>query len=153
MRKLIIIAATLFLMSCGSGEKQEGTTAKATSNATIALSTGDEMKFDKTMLMVEEGQEVTLTLTHTGEMPKEVMGHNWVLLKEGTDISAFADLAVSATETDYIPESDAIIAYTKTIGGGESTTVTFIAPSKGSYEYICSFPGHYSMMKGKLMVR
>ena len=38
------------------------------------------------------------------------------------------------------------------IGGGESDTITFTAPKKGSYTYICTFPGHYGLMKGVLIV-
>jgi azurin len=38
------------------------------------------------------------------------------------------------------------------IGGGESTVIEFVAPEAGTYTYICSFPGHYAMMKGKLIV-
>jgi azurin len=30
--------------------------------------------------------------------------------------------------------------------------IEFIAPEKGTYDYICSFPGHFAMMKGKLIV-
>ena len=153
MRKFIIIALTLTLASCGSETKNTNAATAVTSKATLVLLSDDQMKYDKKILMAEEGQEVTLTLTHTGKMPKTAMGHNWILLKQGTDIPAFANLASVATESDYIPESDAIIAHTKTIGGGENTSVTFIAPAKGSYEYICSFPGHFSMMKGKLIIR
>ena len=40
----------------------------------------------------------------------------------------------------------------KLIGGGEETTVTFDAPAKGTYDFICSFPGHYALMKGKFIV-
>ena len=49
--------------------------------------------------------------------------------------------------------SNAIIAYTDLIGGGESSTITFDAPDKGIYDFICSFPGHWSIMKGKLIVK
>jgi azurin len=38
------------------------------------------------------------------------------------------------------------------LGGGETTTIAFTAPAAGTYDYICSFPGHYGMMKGKLIV-
>ncbi|MGD1893724.1 MAG: plastocyanin/azurin family copper-binding protein [Cyclobacteriaceae bacterium] len=45
-----------------------------------------------------------------------------------------------------------MIVHTKFIGGGESDTITFEAPSPGTYDYICSFPGHYALMQGKLIV-
>jgi azurin len=56
---------------------------------------------------------------------------------------------------EYLPkDQSAILAHTKIVGGGESDTVTFTAPDKpGTYPFFCSFPGHFSMMKGKLIVK
>ena len=86
-------------------------------------------------------------------MAKNAMGHNFVLLAQGTDVNAFAEEAVKASTNGYVPaDHSKIIAYTDLIGGGESTTITFNAPAKGSYDYICTFPGHHMTMKGKLSV-
>jgi azurin len=80
--------------------------------------------------------------------PKESMAHNFVLLKDGTDLQAFAAQAVSAP--DHIPANNPnIIAHTKLLGAGESDTIEFTVPA-GDYTYICSFPGHYLTMTGTL---
>lgn len=141
--KKLIAAATFILASISLANA---------SDVEIALAATDAMQFDKTELKVAAGQTVTLTLTHTGTLPKAAMGHNFVLLKSGTEVATFAITAMGAAATEYIPESDAIIAYTSLVGGGESTTVTFEAPAAGTYDYICSFPGHYALMKGKFIV-
>lgn len=133
----------------------EQTTPKVEENLkeiNLEISSNDQMQYDKTELKVKTGQKITLTLKHTGKMKKEVMGHNWVLLKIGTDIPIFAAKAVKAKDNEYIPSGDEIIAHTKIIGGGESDSITFDAPEKGIYDFICSFPGHYAIMKGKLIV-
>ena len=39
------------------------------------------------------------------------------------------------------------------IGGGESATVEFVAPEPGTYTYICSYSGHWYMMKGEMVVK
>ncbi len=118
----------------------------------LELGGNDMMQFDKAELRVPAGSTVNLTLNHTGKLPKAAMGHNFVLLKAGTDVAAFAMQAIAAAATEYIPESDAIIAHTALIGGGESTSISFTAPAAGTYDYICTFPGHYAIMKGKLIV-
>ncbi|WP_256377550.1 plastocyanin/azurin family copper-binding protein [Pedobacter sp. L105] len=41
---------------------------------------------------------------------------------------------------------------TKLIGGGESDTIMFTINEKGTYDYVCSFPGHSALMKGKLII-
>lgn len=124
----------------------------STSNE-ILLLTDDKMKYDKTILNAKAGQKITLTLKHGGKMSKSIMGHNFVLLKKGVVLSKFAQQAIAAKNNDYIPENtNDVIAYTKMLGGGESDTITFEAPAKGVYVYVCSFPGHFALMKGVLRV-
>lgn len=163
--QILVIICMLFT-GCGGEEaaantsaaKKEKTSKQApkkeevAKEAILVLGTGDQMVFDKTELKVKEGQSVKLILKHDGKLKKAVMGHNFVLLKKGTDVDEFAMLAVDAADNEYVPESDAIIAATKMIGGGENTTITFEAPEKGTYDYVCTFPGHYTMMRGKFIV-
>lgn len=119
----------------------------------ITIEGNDQMRFNKEEIRVKAGQTVRITLKHVGEMDKNVMGHNWVLLKPGTTVNEFGQQAVKAKENDYIPEdTDAIIAHTELIGGGETDTIEFEAPEAGTYDFLCSFPGHYSVMKGKFIV-
>ncbi len=118
---------------------------------TIVINANDQMRFDTNEIRVKAGEKVKLTLNHTGKLAKNVMGHNFVLLTLGTDIQKFSQAAMNAKASDYIPSSG-VIAHTKLIGGGESTTIEFTAPKKGTYNFICSFPGHYTMMKGKFIV-
>lgn len=120
----------------------------------ITISGNDQMQFDKKQIKVKAGQKVKLTLKHIGTMKKETMGHNFVLLKKGTDAAAFSAKAATAQATNYIPADmkDAVIVSTKVIGGGESTSVEFTAPAAGTYKYLCSFPGHFAMMQGDFIV-
>lgn len=161
---LILTVIFASLASCKESQKSELTEKEMTSVALeslskqdtiyITLNSNDKMQFDKTDITVFEDQTVILTLNHTGTMPVTAMGHNFVLLSKGTSISAFAQLVVNEKDNEYIPtDLKNVIAYTALIGGGESTTVTFKAPEKGTYDYLCSFPGHYSIMKGKFHVK
>lgn len=119
----------------------------------LQIESNDQMQYSTNELKAHSGL-IQLTLTHTGKMDKSVMGHNLVILKPGTDIAAFTQKAVLAKDTDYIPgsEKERIVAHTKLIGGGESDTIEFTISEPGTYEYICSFPGHAALMKGKLIV-
>jgi azurin len=160
--------ALIFLFtisSCGGGAEKapeaiqtptETTTpVKEEISNVITLEGNDQMQFNKQELYVRSGETITLTLKHTGTMEKNVMGHNFVLLKEGTDINAFAQKSLAAKDNDYIPKSESanILAHTKLLGGGESDVITFKVTAKGTYDFICSFPGHVAMMKGKLIVQ
>lgn len=169
MKKLFLVftIASLTFVACNnktsdSGESTTETTTETApaetpeSNvATVELNAGDDMKYDLSEIVVEAGQTVKLTLHHTGQSPATTMGHNFVLLKAGVDFDKFVLATATATEaTDHIPADHAadVIAHTKTIGGGESTEIEFPAPPAGTYDFLCSFPGHAALMKGKFIV-
>ena len=119
----------------------------------ISMVTDDRMKFNLKKITVKAGQKIKLTLTHTGRLNKKIMGHNVVFLNKGVALSTFASKAAASKKNDYIPVgSSAVLAHTKMLGGGETTTIEFTAPEAGIYDYICSFPAHYGLMKGKLIV-
>jgi azurin len=110
---------------------------------------GSTMAFDKTALSVPAGAEVHLTLNVKGP---GILSHNWVLVKTGTEASvAAAGLAKGAAESYVAPGPD-VLAFTPLAAPGKSAEVTFKAPAPGAYPYVCTFPGHYMMMKGLLTV-
>ncbi len=166
MRKLNLVLALLLsafvLVSCKDAKKEKKEVAKETKvekkaapvskEAVVVIEGNDAMQYNKKKIVVKAGQTVKLTLKHVGKMPKAAMGHNFVILKKGTDLAKFASEAMKAKDKDYIPGEDKIIAHTKLLGGGEQDTITFKAPEKGEYDFLCSFPGHYAMMKGKFVV-
>lgn len=156
-----IFLCSFLIFSCQNTNEKEQSKMKSSAKEQkslekeikIILNSDDLMRFDKNMLLVQSGQKITLTLNHIGKMDKLIMGHNFVLLKKDVDVMAFAEKAVLAKNNEYIPEGDEIIVYTKLLGGGESDTITFDAPEKGYYTFLCTFPGHWGLMKGKLVVK
>ena len=118
---------------------------------------GDYLKFSTPDMEVEKSCEsITVNLKHSGKLPANIMGHNWVL-------SADADVLTLATEgmsaglvSNYVTPGDArVLAASSVIGGGESTSVTFSTAgltSGGAYTFFCSFPGHSYSMRGALTV-
>lgn len=119
----------------------------------VTIKSNDGMRFDLDEIKVRSGSSIEITLVHTGKRSKEEMGHNFVLLKKEIDIRRFAMSVLDKKHNGYISESKAdIIAYTKVIAGGESTTITFEAPPKGTYNFLCSVPGHFGLMQGKFIV-
>ena len=110
------------------------------------------MTFDKKELSVPAGAEVHLTFKNNAT--SSVLGHNWVLVSPGTEASvAAAGLKLGETAGYLDVRDHDVLANTSLAKPGETTDVTFTAPDQpGKYPYICSFPGHYMMMKGVLTV-
>lgn len=130
--------------------------ARADDEKKVTIQANDQMKYDVVSINAAVGQKVTVTLTNVGKLPKVAMAHNFVLLKAGTDVSAFAMAAMTHQDTGYMPPdmADKVIAACKMVGPGESDTVSFIAPASGTYDYICTFPGHaLAGMRGTLNVK
>ena len=129
---------------------------QAADTVAVTISAFDTMKYSLSKIEAKPGQKVTVELKNEGTLPKATMGHNWILLKEGTDLTAFATEAMTAATTEYVPASfkDRILASTKLLGPKESDTALFYAPSKaGRYPFLCAFPGHLQVgMKGELIV-
>ena len=127
-------------------------------NCTIVLDSNDRMQFDKKSVEVSAGcAKVTVELKHSGKLPKTAMGHN-VVITTDADVAAVAQASMKAgAAKGYLPEGDKrVIAATKMLGGGESTKISFPGKSLkagGTYAFFCSFPGHSSLMKGKLVVK
>jgi azurin len=154
MRNMLLAAIVLLV-----APSFDAVTAEAQASAKVcklAIAGTDAMQFDKKELKVAaDCAIVELTLTHTGKLPKAAMGHNWVLVKT-PDLNAVTTAATAAgPANDYVPPKDArILAATKLVGGGESVTVKFETSKLakgGAYTFVCTFPGHSALMKGKLV--
>ena len=166
MKKIAFVFLVALAFSCGDNKKEQKTETKVERSAfptassdskegVIVIEGNDQMKFNKSVIRVKAGQEVKLTLKHVGKMEKAVMGHNWALLAKDADVAAVGNAAAMDAENDYIPSdmADQILVHTKMIGGGESDTIEFNAPTEpGTYTFMCTFPGHYALMKGEFIV-
>ena len=132
--------------------------AKEEKRKEIVISGNDAMQFDVKKFEVAPADTILLTLKNVGSIPKIAMGHNLVILKKDIDSLSFGQkvLASGGSATNPLPKSllGDVIAHTNLLGPGESETITFEAPkAKGDYEYVCTFPGHFAMMRGTMEVK
>jgi azurin len=171
--RVLSLACALAVASLGAAAAQTTTpatkapakpAAKAPAKAapagaarTVELTAGDTMKYGTPEITAKPGETLRIVLKNVGTMPKMAMAHNFVLLKAGIDAVEFNKAAFNARETDFIPPTmkDAVIAHTGLTGPGETVDVTFKVPAKaGSYNFVCSFPGHFALgMRGTLVVK
>lgn len=147
IRKLVAVS----LLTLASGQL-------LAAECSVDVDSTDQMSFNTKAIEIDKScKTFTVNLGHSGSLPKNVMGHNWVLSKEA-DMQAIATDGLGAgIDKDYLKEGDArIIAHTKIIGAGEKDSVTFDVASLAAgekYGFFCSFPGHISMMKGTVTLK
>ncbi|MBE7498538.1 MAG: Azurin [Verrucomicrobiaceae bacterium] len=152
MKSLLSVVLTAALSLSASAQDA------AVAEFTLKPSPANPMMWDITELTVKAGQKVKLTIDNASAQP---LPHNWVLVKPGKDaVVGNASLAMAADPTamakSYIPEASKadIIANTKLVQPNQKEVLEFTAPAEaGDYPYICTFPGHFLLMKGVLHVK
>lgn len=148
-----ILSAALAALLC-SGEVEAD--AESTRCA-VTVEVTDALYFSRKEITADSSCEsFSVTLKHIGEMPASSMGHNWVLTKTADFNGAAMDGQMSGADNDFVkPGDERVLAATKVIGGGEDTTISFdpsILERGGDYTFFCSFPAHFVLMQGKLIV-
>lgn len=133
--------------------KKSGILSDTPELTTIRIATVPErMMYDVKELAVKSGKKVKLTFANPDFMP-----HNILLVNPGkADEVATQAMALGAKgfETGFIPANTNILWHSKLLDNGKEEVIEFTAPAKpGDYPYICSFPGHYLIMRGVLHVK
>lgn len=151
--RFAFLAALALVVALPSGLDAQ---QKAGAPRVITLTGNDAMKFVPSQITAKPGENLRIVLKTVSTMPKAAMAHNFVMLKPGSDYTAFANASAMARPTYIAPKlKDQVLAATGLAGGGETVTVDFVAPTKpGKYMFICTFPGHFSGgMTGWLIVK
>lgn len=172
MKKLSLAVAIFALVACGGKEKK--TTSKETDKASTEV-IGEAME---AVEEVEEKEIIEIKVAALGESMAEIafepkalsipsnsrviltfenkssadgMLHNFVLVELGSGAEIATAGIKAGIENNFVPDDKRIIAYTKMSNMGETLIIEFDAPAKGSYHYVCTYPGHISMI-GRLNV-
>ncbi len=110
------------------------------------------LRFATTRFDVRAGTAVEVTLKNTCIMP-----HNFVLVPPGKADEIVVQAMAMGTDglvKNYVPTSADVLAATKVINPGTSELVKLTAPAAvGEYPYLCTFPGHGTIMRGIMRVK
>lgn len=126
-------------------------------SCSVTVQGNDMLRFNKSSIQVPKTCDTfTVTLDNVGSMPRSVMGHNVVISTTADEQAVINDGATAGLDDDYVkPNDPRVIANTKLIGGGETTTTTFkvsaLKPGV-AYSFFCTCPGHASLMKGSIVL-
>lgn len=159
-----IITASLF--SCtnssdGFDKNQNNNTPPASIEANAPVDTRDtitviatgadmsEMRFDTKLIKVPEQKEITIALVN--ESTDATMPHNFVVIKDGT-ANEVGQAGYKHLDNAYVtPQDKNVLGHTPLAQINETVYLTFTTPIAGEYQFICSYPGHWGMMKGSFI--
>jgi putative heme-binding domain-containing protein len=120
----------------------------------LRIDAGKNLTYLQTTLEAEAGEWLALTFVNPDVVP-----HNWVLARPGAlrAVGERANALVAdpdAFARHYVPDSPDVLVHTDLVGPGSDFTIFFQAPeAPGRYPYLCTFPGHWMVMNGVLIVR
>jgi uncharacterized cupredoxin-like copper-binding protein len=167
---LTLLVAGVILNGCGSSQTASNTTdttktytpppappydptvdPKApvvTLNLAADGNTMTDMHYTPDTLTVKAGSTVKINFKNNGKDAS--MQHNFVLIKNGT-----ADtVATAAIKVDnHIPPSPDVLYGIPATKPGSLTVISFAAPSPGTYQFVCTYPGHWQKMQGIFIVQ
>lgn len=131
-----------------------GKVGKVKPDVTFVLNTvNQEMAYDKTTLHATAGQTVEIVLNNKDQMP-----HNLVVIQSGI-LETFGEMVDAylthpeAEKMMYVPPSRYVLGKTDMLEPGVTGSVVFTLPkTPGIYPYVCTFPGHWRMMQGQIVV-
>ena len=117
-----------------------------------------QMKYDVESFTVKPGAKVRLTFRNPDELP-----HNLIIctpgITNGRDkgeelVKAVLALGARGEEMGWEPESHPRILHSSgMIQPGKESVIWFQAPTtEGKYPYICTYPGHFTLMNGMMNV-
>ena len=112
-----------------------------------------KMAFDKETLTVTAGKSVSLIFENNDQM-----AHNIVVVKPGSEekVGTAADGMAGLPdgyEKNFIPQMPEVLFSTPLVSADQTFQLNFTAPDKpGDYPFICTFPGHWRVMKGVIKV-
>jgi putative heme-binding domain-containing protein len=119
----------------------------------LTVTAGKNLTYATKSFKVKAGEPLRLTFSNPDVVP-----HNWVLLKPGTleKVGLLVNQIVAepdAAARQYVPKSPDVLAYTDIVQPLARGTIYFTAPrEKGRYPYLCTFPGHWMVMNGEMVV-
>lgn len=134
-----------------------GAPAAMAATCSIDIEGSDMMKYNVANIDVSKScKDFTINLKHTGKLPRNAMGHNVVVARTADMKGIDADGIKAGLDANYVKPGDTrVVAHSKVVGGGESTSVTFPVSKLGAdpYSFFCSFPGHSTLMKGTITLK
>ncbi|MBL4707235.1 MAG: hypothetical protein JKY48_02185 [Flavobacteriales bacterium] len=167
MKKLVYFIAITSFFACGAEVKKDNAPSEVKAEAmeesievveekelieikVAAIGESmSEIAFEPTTLSIPSNTRIKLTLENKSSAAG--MLHNFVLVELGSGAEISSAGIKAGKKNNFVPKDKRVIAYTKIAQIGETITVEFDAPAKGSYHYICTYPGHISMV-GRLNV-
>ena len=111
------------------------------------------MQYDIKEIKTKPGEILEIVLKNT-----DTMQHNLLITMPGkmSEVGVAADKMGETPEgkaCQFVPDMPSVLAVMGLVDPGKTGGLFYAVPKKpGTYQYVCTYPGHWRMMNGKLKV-
>ena len=148
------VLARPLLVALGAEAETEATTGDNLGRVIVVKTIPQKLLYDVKKLTAKAGEKITIRFINDCDLP-----HNLIVCVPGSMEKvgrASVDMVINdpqALEKQYVPEIPEVLHATRLLNSGEQHDLTMTLPdSPGDYPYVCTFPGHYALMNGVLVV-
>ncbi|MDP5171232.1 MAG: plastocyanin/azurin family copper-binding protein [Bacteroidia bacterium] len=117
----------------------------------VRIGTVPGLQYSVKDMTVKAGSKIRWTFSNQDDMPHNCL----IVMPNAADAVGEAAMAlgVQGMSLQYVPNNSKVLYHTKLLQPGTSETIYFVAPDQpGVYQYVCTYPGHYTVMRGLLRV-
>jgi azurin/lysophospholipase L1-like esterase len=120
-------------------------------DAIVIKTLPEKMEYDTKTFTVKAGQKVKIWFQNDDFMP-----HNLLFCQPGSGMEVAmkaVGLGAKGFDVGFVPKHKKILAASKLLNHRQIEVMEFTAPATpGNYDYVCTFPGHWTLMKGVMKV-
>jgi azurin len=119
----------------------------------VRIECNSNLTFGTTRFKAKPGEAITVTLANPDVVP-----HNWALLTPNSleKVGGLANKFIADPDAPlrhYVPDAPEVLVYTDIVSPNSQFSISFKVPdTPGRYPFLCTFPGHWSVMNGEMIV-
>lgn len=140
------ISVTAFLLVFASCAAH----AQTVRDTTILIKAVEGLQFSEKRIVLRPRTRLTLIVHNDDDM-----AHNWVMTKPNSRarVVEFAlAMGENGTTRNFIPNLPDVLNHTSLLNPDDRDTLTIALTEEGDFPYVCTYPGHGSIMYGMLYV-
>lgn len=148
MHRLLYSFFSLLVLLSSPARSQS--TARSAPDTTIIIKALEGLQFSEKRLVLKPRTRLTLVVQNDDDM-----AHNLVVTQPNTRarVIEFAlAMGQNGPAKNFVPDLPDVVAHTRLMNPDERDTIRLTLSDEGDFSYVCTYPGHGSIMYGMLYV-
>lgn len=116
----------------------------------VVVAARNAMRYETVKITAPAGSTVRLVIDNS-TTTSPAMVHNVLVVGDTLEATVERVGRAALGVPENVPDDPAVLTATPLAGPGERAAVVFEMPAPGVYTFVCTYPGHYRVMRGRLV--